>query len=109
MIRLSRESYQLANPAPLHEALENKQIIERLLQNMFSSETPSDVVIINGISVLLTILRERWVGIIWNDIGWVGTIWVCHQKWVWHYLEVDNMRDIVSVKVGLCWWALFRV
>ena len=27
---------------------------------MFSSESPSDVVVINGISVLLTLLRERW-------------------------------------------------
>lgn len=61
MIRLSRESNQMSNPAPLHDVLESKDTIERLLGNMFSSESPSDVVVVNGISVLLTILRDRWV------------------------------------------------
>ena len=60
MIRISRETYQLSNPAPLHDVLESKETIQRLLENMFSTEAPSDVVVINGIAVLLTILRERW-------------------------------------------------
>ena len=60
MIRLSRECFQLSKPAPLHDTLESKEIAQRLLRNMFSSETPSDVVVINGISVLLTMLRDRW-------------------------------------------------
>lgn len=59
MIRVSRECYQLAKPAPLHEILESKEIVERLLKNIFSAESPSDVVIVNGITVLLTMLRDR--------------------------------------------------
>ena len=59
MIRLSRECFQLAKPAPLHEILESKEIVQRLLRNIFSSESPSDVVVVNGISVLLTMLREK--------------------------------------------------
>ena len=34
--------------------------MKRLLANMFSSEHPSDVVIVNGISVLLTALERRY-------------------------------------------------
>ena len=61
MIRISREAYQVSNPTPLHEVLESREVIDRLLRNMFSSETPSDVVVINGVSVLLTILRDMCV------------------------------------------------
>lgn len=68
MICISRKSFQLSNPAPLHDLLESKPIVERLLLNMFSSENPSDVVVINGISVLLTLLRERWVQC--GVVGW---------------------------------------
>ena len=35
--------------------------MKRLLANMFSSEQPSDVVIVNGISVLLTALERRYM------------------------------------------------
>ena len=35
--------------------------MKRLLENMFSSESPSDVVIVNGISVLLTALERRYM------------------------------------------------
>lgn len=59
MIRLSRECHQLSRPAPLHQILESKETIERLLRNMFQSETPPDVVIVNGISVLLTVLKDN--------------------------------------------------
>ena len=34
--------------------------MKRLLANMFSSDHPSDVVIVNGISVLLTALERRY-------------------------------------------------
>ncbi|XP_064396518.1 serine/threonine-protein phosphatase 6 regulatory subunit 3-like isoform X2 [Halichondria panicea] len=59
MFVLSRESYQKANPAPLLDTLESEETLQRLLDNMFSSETPKDVVIVNGISVLLTALEKR--------------------------------------------------
>lgn len=69
MVRLSRECFQLSKPAPLYEILESKEIVERLLKNMFSSELPTDVVVVNGISVLLTILRDRWAPFR-NFYGW---------------------------------------
>ena len=37
----------------------SEEIMQRLLDNMFSSESPSDSVIINGIAVILTILEKR--------------------------------------------------
>ena len=33
--------------------------MKRLLDNMFSSEIPSDVVIVSGVSVLLTAIERR--------------------------------------------------
>ena len=39
----------------------SEETMKRLLANMFSSEHPSDVVIVNGISVLLTALERRYV------------------------------------------------
>lgn len=34
--------------------------MKRLLENMFCSDTPSDVVIVSGISVLLTAIEKRF-------------------------------------------------
>lgn len=34
--------------------------MKRLLENMFCSDTPSDVVIISGVSVLLTMIEKRF-------------------------------------------------
>ena len=33
--------------------------IKRLLENMFCTDTPSDVVIVSGVSVLLTAIERR--------------------------------------------------
>ena len=51
---LSSPSPFSPSPLPLGE-----EIMQRLLDNMFSSETPSDSVIVNGIAVILTILEKR--------------------------------------------------
>ncbi len=71
MIRLSREntqdSYQSSSDpnqqqtdsAPLHAKLESKDTIERLLNNVFSSENPSNGLVISGLSVLLVILTDK--------------------------------------------------
>lgn len=64
----------MANPAPLHEVLESRETVQRLLNNMFSVEAPSDVVVVNGIAVLLNMLRERCV-CVWGGAGLVGSIW----------------------------------
>ena len=39
----------------------SEEIMQRLLDNMFSSESPSDVVIVHGIAVILTILEKRYM------------------------------------------------
>lgn len=60
MIRLSREAYQqMSDPTPLDAVLEGKDMIQRLLGNIFASEVPSNVLVVSGISVLLVILREK--------------------------------------------------
>jgi hypothetical protein len=59
MIRISRESAQMAGPTPLLETLESDMTMKKLLENMFCSDTPSDVVIVGGVSVLLTAIERR--------------------------------------------------
>eukprot|EP00731_Ephydatia_muelleri_P029817 Em0021g340a len=60
MIRVSRETAQiLPVAAPLLQKLESGEIVQAMLNNMFSAETGVDTCIINGVSVLLTVLEKR--------------------------------------------------
>jgi hypothetical protein len=60
MLRVSRESLvQMVGPTPLLGTLESDVTIKRLLENMFCTDTPSDVVIVSGVSVLLTAIERR--------------------------------------------------
>ena len=59
VVRVGRESYQMAIPSPIVVKLEEQDSIERLLTNMLDTEEKSDVVIVSGISFLLSLIEPR--------------------------------------------------
>ena len=59
VVRVGRESYQMAIPSPIVIKLEEQDSIERLLINMLDTEDKSDIVIVSGISFLLSLIEPR--------------------------------------------------
>lgn len=61
----------MSDPTPLHTVLEGKDMIERLLNNVFTSESPSNVLVVSGVSILLVILRDKWVHKVGGECGFI--------------------------------------
>ena len=62
IVRIGREWHQMALPSPIIARLEEKDTVERLLRNMLDTPEQSDMVIVSGISVLLSLMEtRRWV------------------------------------------------
>lgn len=59
VVRIGRESFQMATPSPIVGKLEDQESINQLLINMFDVEDGSDLVMVSGISFLLSLIEPR--------------------------------------------------